>query len=126
MLRLHSDARTSVHYAKHTLPPVRLKRALDFIESNLAAAIGVSEIAMASGVSPYHFSRAFKQATGRPPYAYLLERRIAKAKDLLCTSDSALFTVAQQCGFASLSQLSRSFRRELGTTPTHFRNQRCL
>lgn len=126
LLRLHSDARSSGQYARYMLAPVRLKRALEFIDDNLGAAIGVPEIAIASGVSPYHFSRAFRQATGRPPYAYLLERRMEKAKTILCGSGIALSSVAQQCGFASLSQFSRMFRREVGVTPTHFRNQRCL
>ena len=126
VLRLHSDARSPGHHAKHALAPARLKRALDFIESHLEAPIGVSEIATASGVSPYHFSRAFRQATGTPPYAYLLDRRMKRAKDLLGDCDTSLSSVAQQSGFASLSQFSRTFRRDVGVTPTQFRNSRCL
>ena len=123
-LRLHSDARSSTHHARHMLPPLRLKRALDFIEGHLTVPIGVSDIATASGVSPYHFSRAFKQATGMSPYAYLVERRMTKAKRLLGETDTALSSIARESGFASLSQLSRTFRRELGVTPTHYRNNR--
>ena len=126
VLRLHSDAQDSVHHARHALAPVRLKRALDFIEANLEASIGVSEIAMASGVSPYHFSRAFRQATGMPPYAYVIERRIARAKDRLSDAGASLASIARQSGFASLSQFSRTFRRQIGVTPSHFRNSRCL
>ncbi|MDQ2765421.1 MAG: AraC family transcriptional regulator [Pseudomonadota bacterium] len=122
-LRLHSDVAVIIDRARHALAPFRLRRAIDFIEGNLAAPIGVPEIATACGVSPYHFSRAFRQATGRPPYAFLIERRIARAKTLLATKCDPLSDIARQCGFASLSQFSRAFRRDAGTTPTLFRDR---
>lgn len=123
MLRLHANVHDITDRARHALAPFRLRRAFEFIEENIAAPIGVTEMATASGVSPYHFSRAFRQTTGRPPYAYLLDRRIAKAKALLAESDASLTTIARQCGFTSLSQFSRMLRRDTGITPTRFRDQ---
>ncbi|WP_420605368.1 helix-turn-helix domain-containing protein [Novosphingopyxis sp.] len=120
---LHSDVGTAIGRARHALAPFRLRRAIDFIEGNLAAAIGVAEIAAASGVSPYHFSRAFRQSTGRPPYAYLVERRIAAAKPLLATSGLAISDIALRCGFTSLSQFSRVFRQHTGSTPSRYRDR---
>lgn len=124
VLRLHSNARTCPAAARQPLAPFRLRRAIDFIERSLADPIGVAEIAAASGVSPFHFSRAFRQTTGRPPYAYLLDRRIARAKDLLATQHAPLTTIADQCGFASPGQFSRMFRRQTGVTPSQFRDAR--
>ena len=121
LLRLHSNADDSAKGARQTLAPFRLRRALDFVESNLAGPIGVAEIAQASGISPYHFSRAFREAVGRAPYAYLTERRIACAKSMLTGSDSSLATIAEHCGFSSPSQFSRMFRQETGTTPSSYR-----
>ena len=106
------------------LAPFRLRRAVDFIEENFAGPIGVTEIATAAGISAYHFSRAFRQATGRPPYAFLLDRRLARAKQLLRTDDASLTVVSRACGFTSLSQFSRTFRRTVGMTPTCYRNTR--
>lgn len=123
LLRLNSNVGNSADRARHSLAPFRLRSAIAFIEEHLAEPIGVAEIAAASGVSPYHFSRAFRQTTGQPPYAYLLHRRIAKAKRLLVETKSTLTTIARQCGFTSLSQFSRTLRRETGTTPTRFRDQ---
>jgi AraC family transcriptional regulator len=122
LLRLHSNAQRSERVARHVLAPFRLRRATEFIEANLSNPIGVAEIAAASGISAYHFSRAFRQTTGRPPYAYLIDRRIAAAKALLYCDDAPLTQIARQCGFASLSQFSRMFRRETGATPTMFRD----
>ena len=123
LLRLHSNARSSETMSRHMIAPFRLRRALDFIEAKLAEPIGVAEIAAASGMSAYHFSRAFRQTIGRPPYAYLMERRIAAAKALLTGGDTPLTGIARRCGFASLSQFSRMFHRESGATPTHFRER---
>ncbi len=123
VLRLHSAVAAVDERARYALAPFRLRRATEFIEDNLAAPIGVAEIAAASGISPYHFSRAFRQATGRPPYAYLLDRRIRRAKTLLAASCDPLTEIAQLCGFSSLSQFSRSFRRDTGRSPTEFRDR---
>ena len=122
VLCLHSDVKLSQSYARHALAPFRLRRALEFIEANLRQPIGVGEIAAASGISPYHFSRAFRHATGRPPYAFLLERRVARSKELLRSYDLKLSYIAEQCGFTSLSQFSRMFRHHVGSTPTRYRN----
>lgn len=123
ILRLHSNADSSKSGARHSLAPFRLRRAIDFIESHLAQPIGVTEIALASGISAYHFSRAFRQATGRAPYAFLTERRIACAKAMLARHEMTLTVIAEHCGFSSLSQFSRMFRQETGVTPSSFRDR---
>lgn len=123
LLRKHSNARTSAVLAPHALAPFRLSRALDFIESNLGAPIGVGEIAAATGISRFHFSRAFRHTTGRSPYAYLIDRRVVSARAQLTETDKSLARIAQDCGFASVSQFSRMFRRATGAAPGRYRRQ---
>lgn len=123
VLRLHSNARHSSPLARHVLAPYRLRRALDFIEANLGNPIGVEDIAAASGLSQFHFSRAFRQTVGQAPYAHLLERRIGAAKALLLNSDRSLTAIAGHCGFTSLSQFSRMFKRDMGASPSDFRDR---
>ena len=123
VLRLHSNARRSARLGRHVLAPFRLRRSLDFIEAQLGSQIGVGDIAAASGISRFHFSRAFRQTTGSSPYAYLLGRRIAAAKMLLVHSERPLGEIAEQCGFASLNQFSRMFKRDAGICPSSFRNR---
>ena len=124
ILRLHSGTAVPTASAAQLLAPYRLRRAVDFIEENLGHPIGVAEIAMAAGISAYHFSRAFRQATGKPPYAFLLDRRLERAKQLLATAEAPLTAVSRECGFTSLSQFSRTFHRGMGVTPTGYRNRR--
>ena len=117
-LRLHSDVREAVVRTRYALAPFRLRRAADFIEANIGTAIGVGDIADASGVSRFHFSRAFRETTGKAPYAYLLERRLAAAKALLIGGDLSLTVISHRCGFASLSQFSRAVNRGVGVAPS--------
>jgi methylphosphotriester-DNA--protein-cysteine methyltransferase len=72
-----------------------------------------------SRLSPYHFARAFKQSFGVPPHRYHIERRIARAKELL--SGSSVTEVAMAVGFAETSSFSTAFRRATGFTPSEFR-----
>ena len=123
VLRRHSSAPSIGARNLYALPPYKLRRALDFIESQLGQAIGVTEIAAACGTSAFHFSRAFRHAMGLPPYAFLLERRMAKARDLLLASMLPLTQVAAECGFGGLSQFSRMFKQATGVSPSGFRNR---
>ena len=122
-LRLHSNARRTSPLARHALAPFRLRRSLDFIEAHLGSQIGVEDIAAASGVSRFHFSRAFREMTGSAPYAFLLGRRIALAKMLLIDNIQPLADIASQSGFTNLSQFSRMFKRATGVCPSSFRQR---
>jgi AraC family transcriptional regulator len=123
LLRRYSTARSSTVRSKLALAPYRLRRALDFIDAQLGEPIGLAEVAAVTGVSPFHFSRAFRQATGDSPYAYVLKQRIERARRLLTGSDLSLTAIATDCGFGSQSQFSRTFKRILGTSPGQYRSR---
>lgn len=103
------------------LSPRQLRQALDFIEENLAGDISLPQIAQAAGLSPFHFARQFKATVGVPPHAYLLERRIERARQLLTGTSLSIAEIAIRVGFANQSHLTRHFRRLTGTTPARFR-----
>lgn len=92
-----------------------------YIEENLAADIGLDQIASVSGLTRFHFSRAFKASFGVPPYQYVNQRRIEKAKQILATTGLPVSSVAEACGFNSVSQFGRAFRGFVGQTPLAFR-----
>ena len=123
LLRRYSNAASITMPCQHALAPYRLRAALEFIESHLADPIGVAEIARAAGMSPFHFSRAFRISTGAPPYAYLLGRRILAAKIRLAQPGGSLATIAAECGFTSPSQFSRMFKGATGLNPSSFRSR---
>lgn len=106
------------------LAPRRLRRALDLIEARLAEDIGLDDIAEAAGLSPHHFSRAFRAATGMPPYRYLTHQRIARARRLIEETGLSLAQIAFECGFGSQGQFTATFTRLVGISPGRWRAER--
>jgi AraC family transcriptional regulator len=78
-------------------------------------------LAETAGLSPFHFSRAFKESFGLPPHRYLSSRRIDKAKDLLARPNLSVTEIGAQLGFSETSSFSTAFLRHTGTTPTAYR-----
>ena len=107
--------------ARHALAPARLRRVLSFAEQRLAEPLALADLAKVAGLSRFHFSRAFRNATGEPPLAYLTRQRVEAAKRLLRETDLPMTEVARRSGHTSPSQFATSFRRRTGQTPSHFR-----
>jgi AraC family transcriptional regulator len=110
-----------VSLAKGVLDRRRLDRVLDYIEANLDADVRISDLADAACFSLYHFARAFHQATGRPPHAYLSQRRLDRAKKLLAYSDSSLVDISHTCRFSSQANFTKAFTRAVGASPGRYR-----
>ena len=117
----HSSAPPGSGAATVALAPHRLRRVLDFIDANLGEDIGLEDLVAAAGTSQFHFSRAFRVATGSAPYRYLLMRRIDYARVLLLAGREPLTEVGARCGFNSRHQFSLMFKRVTGITPKRFR-----
>ena len=103
------------------LAPHRLRRVLEFIDVNLGHAIALADLVTAAGTSQFHFSHAFRMATGISPYHYLIRRRIEYAKVLLLTTGDSLETISSSCGFVRKHQFSVMFKRACGVGPKRFR-----
>jgi AraC family transcriptional regulator len=103
------------------LAPGKLERVRAFIEQHLAERIRIERLAAAVHMSPFHFARLFKQATGQAPHAYLTARRVERAKELLGTGGLPLVHVAANVGFQTQGHFTEVFRRHAGVTPRHFR-----
>ena len=72
-------------------------------------------------MSPFHFSRLFKQSIGMTPHQYLSQQRVERAKQLLKKTDRLIIDIALECGFSSHSHLSKQFRQITGITPKAYR-----
>jgi AraC family transcriptional regulator len=95
---------------------------LDYIEENLAQPIALRQLGELAGISTRHFERAFRQATGVPPHAYVVRKRVARAQNLLLGEPGlTIDEIAVRAGFSSSSHLSSTFRRQTGYSPTAFR-----
>jgi AraC family transcriptional regulator len=118
----------SSRHAEILLPQCRLsgtalQRVCDRIEADLGGELSIGELAREAHLSPYHFSRAFKAATGLPPHSYLTARRIERAKELLAASEMPMSEIALEVGFSSQAHLTDSFHRLVGVTPREFRRR---
>lgn len=106
------------------MAPVRLRRAISFIERNIDGPLRVDDIASEAGMSRCHFIRCFKRETGRTPYQFVIWRRTLRAVDLLGDPAIPLVEVALAAGFASQAHFNQTFRRLMGDTPGRWRRDR--
>jgi AraC-like DNA-binding protein len=98
-----------------------LRRARDLIDREYARPLDVAALARAALMSPAHFSRQFRAAYGETPYAYLMTRRIERAKALLRRGDLSVTEVCMEVGCTSLGSFSARFAKLVGETPTVYR-----
>jgi AraC family transcriptional regulator len=96
----------------------------DFVEAHLHEQFGLSDLASLAGLSRFHFSRAFKAATGENPHAFVQKRRIDRASTLLTTGGLSIDDIALAVGFKGATQFRRVFRELMGTSPLNYRMQR--
>jgi AraC-like DNA-binding protein len=95
--------------------------ALRFLQSNLAETVRVKELAALARQSPYQFERRIRRIFRLTTGQLIQKTRVERALLLLRETDHAVARVAQDCGYADQSAFTRTFRRMVGTTPTHYR-----
>jgi AraC family transcriptional regulator len=100
----------------------RVQMAVEFMHDSLHLPVSLADIAASARLSPYHFLRVFRAATGVPPHRFLTRLRIDAARRQLEDSDLSVTEIALLCGFGSASQFSTAFRRETGMAPRTFRH----
>lgn len=123
-------ARIGCHYAgaapgshpKEALPPGLLRRIVQRIEENLGEKLAVEDLARDAGLSRSHFSRAFQAATGEPPQAFIIGRRLSRAREMLADGDHPIAEIAAAAGFSSQAHLSTALKKRLGLSPARYRD----
>lgn len=103
------------------LPEVRLRRVLDYIEVHLGEDTSLRQLAEVARLSPDHFATLFRQSVGMPPHRYVLERRIARAKELLASMQLTLTEIGFALGYTSQPHFITMFRKLTGMTPGAYR-----
>jgi AraC family transcriptional regulator len=100
---------------------LRLQSVIAHVKGQLTSDLSVERLAATAGVSIPHFRRVFRSAMGVPPHRYVLNERLKRAKEMLVQGDWPMSKIADECGFASQSHLTRCWAKEFGTTPTDYR-----
>jgi len=100
-----------------------VRNAKVFIHAHLAEPMSLEAVASAVNVSPFHFCKLFKRATGLTFTDFVNRARVEKAKRMLMKPAARITEVAYDVGFQSLSHFNRSFRRIADESPTEFRSR---
>jgi AraC family transcriptional regulator len=100
----------------------RLRAVVAYIEDHIDANLTLEDLAAVAHLSPFHFARQFRAATGLPPHRFVIARRVERARLFLQGNGKLpLAQVASRAGFSDQSQFSRHFKRLVGVTPGRFR-----
>ena len=97
-----------------------LRRARDTMDREYAEPLNLTGLAAAAGLSKYHFLRCFTATYGVTPAAYLTQRRIERAQDLLRSTNLSVTEVCLLVGYSSLGSFSSRFRALVGVSPSAY------
>ncbi len=97
------------------------KKIVRYVDLNIDTKLRVSDLSEQVRLSVSRFSKGFNVTFGRPPYDYVLSRRIEAAKYLIASTQEPLSQIAHACGLSDQAHLSKVFKRLVGTTPLKWR-----
>ncbi|MEM1400362.1 MAG: AraC family transcriptional regulator [Pseudomonadota bacterium] len=104
-----------------SIEDVRLRRVVEYIHDNLSEDLTLEAMSNLAAMSGFHFSRAFKAATGKSPLQYVIAERISLAMVLLKTTSLTVSEIGFRTGYNDLSRFGKHFKRATGKTPATFR-----
>jgi AraC-like DNA-binding protein len=111
-------------FSSHPLDQFRLRRALDYVSSNIDDDITPADLAGIAGYSPSHFARKFTLAMGVSPHRYVSRLRLERAMAQLATGKVRLVEIALNAHFSSQASFTRAFHRATGLTPKEYQRRR--
>lgn len=101
-----------------------VETAKEYIQNNYSKDISLDDVSRTVNISPYYFSKIFKEETGEGFVEYLTGIRIEKAKELLNTTEYSIKEICSMVGYADPNYFSRSFKKNVGVTPTEYKDGR--
>ncbi len=100
----------------------RLYSGKQYIDENFLRINEISEVAVISNLSQFHFFRSFKQAFGTPIYQYILNKKLDFASSMMANADLSITEIASVCNFSDIFTFSKAFKRRFGISPSQFQN----
>lgn len=98
-----------------------IEQAKEYIHKNFNKDISLDDVSRVVNISPYYFSKIFKEDTGVNFIDYVTGIRMEKAKELLINSECPMKEIGTMVGYADPNYFSRSFKKNVGVTPTEFK-----
>lgn len=122
-LAAHTGSPTTIRPTMGGLSPKVLSRAIERLRPDNDADVSLAALASDAGLSRFHFCRAFKKSTGLSPHAWLRQRRLDEAKNMLRDTDASVISVAVALGYSSQTAFAAAFRKLTGETPSNWRRR---
>lgn len=116
-----ASADASIACRSGGLSSTRLAKVLALMRERLEEDLDLDTLAGSVRLTPCHFARAFRAATGEPPFARLRRLRVERAAEMIRARSGSLVEIALACGFADQTHMTRAFRAVLGVTPGQLR-----
>ncbi len=113
--------RLTARLAPEPLSPL-LGEVFDVIERRFAEAVSLADVARAVGRSTAHLTTVVREQTGMTVQQWIIERRMAEARQRLMASDENVDVLAERVGYRDATLFIRHFKRAHGITPRRWRN----
>lgn len=97
------------------------EKAKEYIKLHFHKDLSLDDVSREVNVSPYYFSKLFKEETGENFIEYLTAIRMEKAKELLSQTGKSMKEICSEVGYTDPNYFSRSFKKNVGVTPTEFK-----
>ncbi len=121
LVRLNNGSQLPGNISKGGLAARQKNRVASYIGEHFAEDIPLLALAEIAGLSPFHFSRAFKESFGVPPHRYHMITRIERAKELLAKPGISVTEAGLKTGFSETSAFSAAFRKIAQQSPSQYR-----
>ncbi|WP_407872236.1 AraC family transcriptional regulator [Paenibacillus sp. P36] len=103
--------------------PEIVSQAVYYMNEHYSDTITLESLAELLNCSPRHLSRLFQDRFGQSPLDYLIRIRMDIAKQLICTTDATIEEIAFGLGYQDRYYFSRLFKKYVGMSPNHFKDQ---
>ena len=92
-----------------------------YIQTHLSDKLTIALLCKQFSVSPTFLKEGFRRAYGMPIHSFLVQQRLRRAQELICTTRMSIQQIAQSVGYEGMSQFNAAFKREYGMTPGQYR-----
>jgi AraC-like DNA-binding protein len=101
-----------------------IRQAKTILDENFDKHITIPQLARQAGINEAKLKEGFRELYGQPIHSYIQQLRIEKAKQLLLTTTMPVTDITYHIGYSHVAHFTTLFKKEVGVTPTEFRNNK--